>query len=291
MDRSEPYEGLEIIVIDSSPSRATAEIVEQFASYLPIRLFRRTDLGPWQTKTNLGVELAAAEHACILHQDDLWLAGRVAAPRQWIAKSPEAALHLAPTLFIDRSGRRMGRWTCPLPADKELGAEYFLERLLIQNFVSVPAPIFLRSAWLECGGMDDKLWYTPDWDIWAKLAEVGPVIYHDEITTAFRIHGSSLTMTGSRNANDFRSQMQIVLDRHLARLPAEKQHLVKPAAYASITINVALAAASGGNLKDLAHALGNILSLGPSGIWRYLRDSRLHERVMPRLRAKLSGAM
>jgi hypothetical protein len=33
-----------------------------------------------------------------------------------------------------------------------------------------------------------------------------------------------------------------------------------------------------------------VLSLGPYGLQRYLRDSRLVERVAPRVRAKLKGA-
>lgn len=287
---AEPSDELEIIVIDSSPTNATSDIVEQFISRLPLRLLRRSDIKPWQTKTNLGVELATADHACILHQDDLWLAGRINAARRWLANAPEAAIHLAPTLIIDRHGRHLGRWTCPLPADEMLGTEFVLERLLVQNFVSVPAPIFRRSAWLACGGMDEALWYTPDWDIWAKLAIAGPVVYHGEVTTAFRVHGSSLTVTGSHNAGEFRSQMEIVLERHLGRLPAERQRRVEPAARASINVNVSLAAASGGSFRAMFRAARNMLSLGPSGIWRYLRDSRLRERVMPRLRAKLSGA-
>jgi glycosyltransferase involved in cell wall biosynthesis len=286
----EPNWGLEVIVIDSSPTSATSVIVEQFAQRLPLRLLRRSDLRPWQTKTNLGVELARADHACILHQDDLWLPGRVDAARSWLANTPEAALHLAPTLIIDRHGRRMGRWNCPLPADEVLGTEFLLERLLVQNFVSVPAPIFRRSAWLACGGMDERLWYTPDWDIWAKLTSAGPTVYHDDVTTAFRIHGSSLTVTGSHDAGEFRSQMEIVLERHLDRLPAASQRRVEPAARASINVNVSLAAASGGSLTAMFRAARNMLSLGPGGIRRYLRDSRLHERVMPRLRAKLTGA-
>ena len=40
----------------------------------------------------------------------------------------------------------------------------------------------------------------------------------------------------------------------------------------------------------LASAAGNVLSLGPFGMGRYLRNSRLSERVMSRLRAKLAGA-
>lgn len=285
-----PTRGLDIVVIDSSPTPATRQIIDTFGSRLPLRLFHRPDLTPWQAKTNLGVELASADHVCILHQDDLWLPNRLEVIQGWVANAPDAVLHFAPTLVVDRHGRRMGRWGCPLPAERPLGAEFVLERLLVQNFVAVPAIVFRRSAWLACGGMDAKLWYTPDWDMWAKLAGVGTVLYHDEVTTAFRIHGSSLTMTGSRDAAEFRSQMQIVVDRHLRRLPAAVRGRVERAARASISVNVSLAAASAGSVDAYWDALRTILSLGPIGIRRYLRDSRLRERVMPRLRAKLAGA-
>jgi Glycosyl transferase family 2 len=283
-------DGFEIILIDSSPSEDTSRVVDTYAVKLPLRTLQRSDLKPWQTKTNLGVELAAADHVCILHQDDLWLPGRSAAIRRWIESAPEAPLHFAPTVVIDRRGRRMGRWACPLPPERALTAEFVLERLLVQNFVAVPAVVFRRDAWLACGGMDETLWYTPDWDVWAKLAAAGSAVYHDEATTAFRIHGGSQTVAGSRDASEFRSQMQIVLDRHLGRLPVTLRQRVEPAARASISINVSLATAFEGSLPALIDAGRKILALGPGGMRRYLRNSRLRERVLPRVRAKLAGA-
>lgn len=287
---SEPTDQLEIIVIDSSPDPCTSEIVKAFADRLPLRFFERPDLKPWQTKTNVAMGLATAEYACILHQDDLWLPGRVNAVRRWISAHPDVVLHLAPTQMIDRFGRRSGIWKCPLPAEEIVEDETLLERLLVQNFVGLPTPVFRRCVWSQFGGMDEALWYTPDWDLWIKFANSGPVAYHHEVTSAYRIHGNSLTNTGSRDAAEFRSQMQIVLERYLHRLPAQRRKLVEPVARASININVSLAAASGGSLKGLADAAVDLISLGPVGIARYLRDSRLKERLMPRLRAKLTGA-
>lgn len=97
-------------------------------------------------------------------------------------------------------------------------------------------------------------------------------------------------MTGSRDAADFRSQMRIVLDRHLWRLPQPVRRRTERAASASISINVSLAAASAGSVAALRDAAKKLLLLGPLGMYRYLRDSRLQERVMPRVRAKLAGA-
>ena len=287
---AEAADDVELIVIDSSTEIGTSDIVEEYSNCVPLRLFKRTDLGPWQVKTNVGVEISTASHICILHQDDLWLPGRMAAIRRWIAEAPEAVLHLAPSVYIDRKARPLGPWRCPLPADELLGTDFVLQRLAVQNFISVPATVFSRSAWLACGGMDTKLWYTADWDMWAKLAGFGPTIYHDEITTAFRVHGNSQTVNGSRNAHQFRNQMETVLDRYLNRVPAHNRQAVEHAARASINVNVMLAAASGGDLKSLFGAALNVLSLGPLGMRRYFRDSRLHERVMSRVRAQMIGA-
>ena len=58
----------------------------------------------------------------------------------------------------------------------------------------------------------------------------------------------------------------------------------------SLRRNVSLAAASGGSPKALVEAAGNVFALGPIGMRLYLRDSRLCERVVPRLRARMMGA-
>src|SRR3954463_6397280 len=53
---AEPTDGLEIIVIDSSPTAQTSEIVSGFADCVPLKLLHRPDLTPWQTKTNVGID-------------------------------------------------------------------------------------------------------------------------------------------------------------------------------------------------------------------------------------------
>jgi hypothetical protein len=251
-------------------------------------VFERCDLPSWQTKTNFGVQIARSSHICWLGMDDVWLPGRAAAVRHWIDAARDAPLHLAPSAVIDKTGRKLGVWRCPLPANSEVGSAMVTERLLVQNFIAAPAPIFRKNAWLDCGGLDEKLWYTADWDIWLKLAALGPIYYHDIVTVGFRIHGGSLTMTGSRDTADFAHQMQIVLDRHLGKLGGGSKGLER-AARASIAVNTALASASAGDVRGLLKAAGQVLLLGPGGIRRYLRDSRIVERVAPRLRAKWIG--
>jgi hypothetical protein len=285
----EAAEGVEVLVIDGGPTSAARDIAQSYSGRLRIRVFERCDLSSWQTKTNFGVETAESSHICWLGVDDLWLPGRAAAVRSWIDAAPDAPLHLAPSAIIDKGSRKLGVWRCPLPINVELPSSLVVERLLVQNFVAAPAPVFRRDAWRACGGLDENLWYTADWDMWLKLAASGPVHYHNGLTVGFRIHDGSLTVTGSHDTAAFRQQMQIVLDRHLSGLGGGSKDIER-AARASIAVNTALSAASAGNLSNLCCAALEVARLGPVGISRYLRDSRIAERVAPRVRAKLKGA-
>jgi hypothetical protein len=263
-------------------------MARKYSDRLHIKVFERPDLSSWQAKTNFGVEATQSTHVCWLGVDDLWLPGRAAAARAWIESAPAAPLHLAPSAIIDQDGRRLGVWRCPLPAEGDLRWPFVTERLLVQNFIGAPAPVFRKDAWLACGGLDETLWYTADWDVWLKLAAHGPVRYHDNVTTAFRIHRDSLTATGSRDIAEFGQQMRTVLERHLNDSSGYSRSIER-IARASITVNTALALASAGDLSGLPGAAFAFFRLGPFGMRRYLRDSRIMERVAPRLRAKLGG--
>ncbi len=180
-------------------------------------------------------------------------------------------------------------WRCPLPTGNPVPLDTLVARLLVQNFISAPAPVFRKSAWIDSGGLDETLWYTADWDIWLKLAVQGPVLYHQEAMTGFRIHGDSLTVTGSRDLDGFTAQMETVLSRHLPLLGLQG-NVVERTGLASIAINAALAAAAGGDLRRLPRAITGLLRLGPSGIINYIQNSRIAERITSRVRAKLRGA-
>jgi glycosyltransferase involved in cell wall biosynthesis len=286
---AEQTDGIEVLLLDSSPTSATRDTARTYSDRLDLRIIECRDLPAWTDKTNFGVDIAGSNHICWLHQDDVWLPGRAAAVRAWIDATPEASLHLAPCAIIDRKGRNLGVWRCPLPVNDELPSARVTERLLVQNFIAAPAPVFRKDAWLACGGLDGELWYTADWDIWLKLASSGPVHYHDSVTTGFRIHGGSLTVTGSRNLADFAQQMEIVLERHLPRLGGRAKS-VERAGRASIVVNTALASAAAGQPSGLLRAASEVLRLGPAGTYRYLRDSRIMDRMLPRVRAKLEGA-
>ena len=199
-------------------------------------------------------------------------------------------MHMHPSYIIDESARRLGLWRCPLPAGgSPIPAHMLIERLVVQNFVGIPAPTIRCDAYLSIGGLDNALWYTADWDLYLKLAAIGSVYYHSTPLACFRVHKDSLTVSGSRNNADFRNQHQVIVDRHADKLSPKARAEILPVAAASFDLNTALAAAMAGQFAPLIKALASILTLGPRGIRRYFYYSRVVDRVFPRLRALVAG--
>lgn len=279
--------GIECVLLDSTEDAATAKAAESFAPRMMLDIRHRPDLLPWQAKTNAAAAMARAPHLCMLHQDDLWLPGRAAAARRWIEAAPETVLHLNASRIVDEQERSLGLWRCPLPAGRALAPGELLDRLIVQNFVAIPAPIMRRDAYLRGGGLDETLWYTADWDVYLRLGTSGEVRYHPEVLTAFRVHGSSLTVTGSRSAEAFEQQMRTVLERYRTVVAGPGRDAVLRRAEVSIAVNVALASAMHGDTSRLPRTALSLLGLGPLGLASFFRDTRLHERVLPRLRARL----
>ena len=123
----EADDGMELLVIDSSPDSHTADIVRHFSNRVRLRIEEHSLLPSWQAKTNHAVRIAAADHLCWLHHDDLWLPGRAAAIRRWINQAPGAALHIAASAIIDQDGQQIGIWRCPFRREGEIPHNVFLE--------------------------------------------------------------------------------------------------------------------------------------------------------------------
>jgi len=280
-------EGVEVIAIDSSDDYSCTQIINRFRNRLNIAYYYRPDLKPWPAKTNEAVRMARGQFISMLHQDDLWLPGRAAILHDAIKSYPAMAVHLSPAYIVNESSKRLGLWRCPLSKMAVWQEQDLLERLLVQNFVAIPAPAIRRECWTAIGGMDEDLWYTADWDVYLKLSAQGDFVYEAQPTTAFRIHASSLTIIGSRDTNNFGSQMMKVLDRHGGRLQSRQAPLTLKLARASIAINTALAAGINGKAGYFLHAIGHVSKMWPHQFLKYMAYSRLADRVVPRLRAFL----
>lgn len=283
-------DAIECILVDDGSQDNTLAIAKSYQDKLPLIVIPRQRQGNWVRNTNYALALAEGEYVCFLHQDDLWHKNRLSTMKRLTEEYPEVNLLLHSSWFIDSNGNSLGLWQCPLPKYPQLiDSSIAIERLLIQNFIAIAAPIFKRDVALEVGKLDETLWYTADWDFWLKIAASGNTVYYPQALTSFRIHPNSQTVLGSSSQAEFKQQMQSVVEKHLLRWQADgsRKQQTSQVALFSTEVNTTLAAMIHRQQTNMSKLLYSFVNLGPNGWHRYLRDSRIQERVAARLKAKL----
>ncbi len=283
---------IECIVVNGESTDATMSILDAYQGKLPLKIFQKEKKDNWVVKTNYALSLATGDYVCFLHHDDYWLKDRLKIMKDLSRQFPDVTLFLHPSYFIDVHGNNVGIWKCPLPSyPKIINSNLMLERLLVQNFISILGPVFKREAALKVGGLDESLWYTADWDFWLKIASCGDALYFPKPLAGFRIHSSSQTIVRSSHTQDFQEQLERVANKHLphwnAPDPIKKE--VGKTIFFSNRVNSTLAGTLHGEKYDFWGLLSSFLLLGPLGWHRYLRDSRIWERTVARLRARLTA--
>ena len=164
-------ENIECIVVDSDSNDATLSILKSYQNKLPLKILQLSKESNWVFKTNYALSCAQGSYVCFLHHDDIWLKNRLRVMKLLVDQFSESVLFLHPSYFIDQAGKNLGLWSSPLPAYPiRIKPSLMIELLLIQNFISIPSPIFKRDIALSVNGMDNSLWYTADWDFWLKIA-------------------------------------------------------------------------------------------------------------------------
>jgi glycosyltransferase involved in cell wall biosynthesis len=286
---------IEVILVDDGSTDLTLDIAREFSEKIQLFIYEKQRTGNWLTSTNFGLSAASGKFVSFLHQDDLWCEGRLARLKALTERSPEISAVVHSAFFVDTKGHRIGRWNCPFPPYPALiSPDQVLARLLVQNFIALPAPIFLRDHAISVGLMDESLWYTGDWDFWLKILPRGNTVYIRETLCSFRVHPASQTVTRSMDADSFKDQMTIVLDRHIGGYKGSAKDIAKFSrlCHTSIFINTLLSAAlhKGKPFANGLIILGLLARLGPLGISSYIRYSRIVERTSARVRAGLVRA-
>jgi len=277
---------VECIVVDDDSNDRTLSIVKEFSGKISITVLKKQGNKGWVASSNQALHYAAGQYVCFLHQDDVWLENRLDIFRSITKQYADLDFFISPARFIDGDGRDVGAWHAPLQAlPQKISNLAITEKLLIQNFIAIPSPLFKKAAAIQCGGLDEALWYTADWDFWLKLVRNFRVGYVDNATTAFRVHTTSQTLAGSKSLDEFKSQIDTVFFRHSRDLPCSRANI--KAAQFSIMVNVALAAGVHGHHRIFLKLIMPFLKLGWRGWALYFFNSRILERVSARMRAGL----
>lgn len=274
----------EVIIVDDGSTDNTSQIIEHFTTKLPIKAFHRTHCGNWVSNTNFGLAQAVGDYVSILHQDDVWLPDRIKILTDILHAHPATNMILHPSMFIDMNGKRLGIWRCPFGRkQRAIESAEILDKLIVQNFISMPAPLISRKALEKNGGLDEELWFTADWKLWLGLARLGKWIYHPVPLTCFRVHQNSQTIQGGQSIECYAEQIRRVQQPLLDTFSSQK---IRALATFNTEVNQALLHVLFSLPYPWVRLLLRFLKLRPTAWLDFFSFSRLHERLIARLRLR-----
>ena len=179
------YPNLEYLVVDGGSTDGSLDVIKKYANRLAWWV-SEPDCG--QTEAiNKGFAHAGGQIFAWLNSDDTYQPGAVREAVDFFQKNPETILVYGDAHYIDENDRVIGDFPAAQTDLKKLRSGY----------VHIPqqAAFFTAVGWKQVAPLDTSFYFAMDYDLWVRLAQVGPVVYTPHHMWAnFRLHQDAKTM-------------------------------------------------------------------------------------------------
>jgi glycosyltransferase involved in cell wall biosynthesis len=255
---------LEVVVVDDGSTDDTAETVAAFADPR-IRLVRQPVAQGVSAARNRGIAEAQGRWVAFLDDDDLWAPDKLVRQleaargtgRAWVYTG---AVNVDQHLQVLEGGP-------PPPPDRVVE--------LLGSYNPVPAGasnvIVHADTLTRAGAFDRGLRRTEDWDLWIRLARLGPPAWVCHPLTAYRMHPASNAFA---DAGRMLTEGAMLADRY--RIPVDRAAQYRRAAWTCLragrrpqALGYYLGAVRVGDVRSAARAVAALLHPAPKG--SYLR--------------------
>jgi len=203
---AQTYTDCEVIVVNDGSPDDTRAILQPLVSAGRIRYIEQKNSGQAFAR-NVGLSHARGEYIAYLDDDDAWPIDKLVWQVEELDNNPPAVM------VYGRAG--------------QLGTDRFLDggrlpdgdvwkAFLWRNYIVSPGQTLIRKQSLEMiGGFDSDIWGAEDWDLYIRLARIGPCRFIPRLAIRYRQHAGS----ASRRVALMSRNLHRVKRKHLVALP------------------------------------------------------------------------
>ncbi len=187
------------VVDDCSTNHDVERLVRRIAGDR-VSVFRQPERAGMCGNWNTCIERAKGHWVHILHQDDMVLPGFYQKLRGGIEQDPGVGSAFCRHIIINEDGQ----WRhIPEMLNRHPGLiPDWLEHIASEVLLQTPAVVVKREVYERIGGFRPELIYTPDWEMWKRIAANYPVWYEPQPLACYRVHRSSETSSLVRTGAD-----------------------------------------------------------------------------------------
>lgn len=170
---------VEIIVVDDGSTDGSREWL---AEQNDIKLIF-SERGGASKARNLAIQHCKYELVAFLDADDYWVDGKLIQQLALHKVQPELVFSFSDYMHVTESGREIigcfdfwPRFKSKMRGENRSRVfEHFTPLLFAENVVGTSTVVVKKSALISSKGFDVRLKSASDWDLWLKVARMGPV--------------------------------------------------------------------------------------------------------------------
>src|SRR5262245_27460236 len=204
------YEKLEYFVVDGGSRDASVEIL--IGQGGAVRWVSEPDHGQADA-IDKGFRMTAGEVLGWLNADDLYSPGALREVERHFDEEPELMLLYGNAHHVDELGAFLENYPT---------RDFSLAALAYHCFICQPACFFRRSLLEAAGGLDTRLQYAMDLDLWIRFGKLQQKNPHwkfrhiPQVLASSRMHSSNKTLSRRRQSLE---EIMIVVQRHFGVVP------------------------------------------------------------------------
>jgi glycosyltransferase involved in cell wall biosynthesis len=177
-----PY--VDYLVMDGGSRDGTRELLEGYGPR--IRWVSAPD-GGQADAVNRGFTRTQGAIFAFLNADDTYRPEAIRRAVEGFERRPDAGVVYGDADFVDPEGRVV----LPYPV-----ADFDREALTHFCFICQPAAFAARGAWEACGGLDDRMQYAMDYDMWIRMSARYPFVRIDGNLATSRMRSDNKSLGG-----------------------------------------------------------------------------------------------